>query len=70
MMRAKTYKYESPEGMFTYIIMSELPKEDREAFELSLRGCTVPIVPGVGDVAYSWDYDSWLSRQLEVFNDG
>ncbi len=64
MNKVKRYKYESEGGMFTYVIISELPEEDRDAVEWYLRGATVPVVPGVGDVAYSWDYDGWISKHL------
>ncbi len=76
MDNVKQHKYESEEGMFTYVIMNELSEENRKAFSRWLRGSQVPIVKGVGDVAYSWDYDTWLNKrddvitkQLETFDD-
>lgn len=61
----KQHRHDSPEGFFTYVILSDLSKEDREDFERFLRGSAVPILPGVGDIAYSWDYDIWLGRRLK-----
>lgn len=44
------------DGNLTYVRMCEIPEPARSAFERRMRGSTVPVIPGAGDCAYSWDW--------------
>lgn len=49
---------ESPE--YHFIIISDLPEEQRIPFKEWIRGESQPIVWEGVDCAYSWDYSIWF----------
>jgi hypothetical protein len=48
------------DGDITYVRMCEIPEPARSAFERRMRGSTVPVIPGEGDCAYSWDWRDFI----------
>lgn len=44
------------DGDLPYVRMCEIPEPARSAFERRMRWSTVPVIPGKGDCAYSWDW--------------
>lgn len=49
------------DGNLTYVRMDEIPEPAHSAFERRMRGSTVPVIPGAGDCAYSWDWLGFIS---------
>lgn len=45
-------------GNLTYVRMREIQEPARSAFERRMRWSTVPVIPGEGDCAYSWDWQA------------
>ncbi len=45
-----------------YMLISELPEEEKEPFCKWMRGQTCPMIEGkeMQDTVYPWDYDRWL----------
>lgn len=42
-----------------YVDLAEIPEPWRERFKEDLRGSQCPIVPGVAEAAYAWDWVAW-----------
>ena len=54
------------QGRVQYIRISELPKDEQQAFREELIGQTIPSIDGLEkDVAYPWDYDEWKSKPVQ-----
>jgi hypothetical protein len=49
------------DGSVAYVRLSDIPEPARSAFERRMRGSTVPVIPGEGDCAYSWDWLGFIS---------
>ena len=56
--------YSSPTREFSYIKISELEKKFQEPFRKWMYGQTRPIIEGIDDAVYCWDYDRWLDWLL------
>lgn len=56
-------------GKTDYILISELPEEQREPFDKWMRGQTCPVIEGVdtNDAVYPWDYQRWKDHRAGYF---
>jgi len=48
------------DGNLPYVRMCDIPEPARSAFERRMRWSTVPVIPGKGDCAYSWDWQAFI----------
>lgn len=46
----------------SYVDLAEIPELARSAFRRSLYGAQCPLIPGVKNAAYSWDWTLFLER--------
>jgi len=49
------------DGSVAYVRLSDIPEPARSGFERRMRGSTVPVIPGEGECAYSWDWLGFIS---------
>lgn len=47
-------------GNLTYVRMREIQEPARSAFVRRMRWSTLPVIPGEGDCAYSWDWQAFI----------
>lgn len=45
-----------------YIVLADIPEPARTAFHRTLTGAQVPLIPGVNEAVYAWDWDLFLER--------
>lgn len=57
-------KYLKHDGNIAYLLISDLPENERTQFKswLNINGQTQPLIDGEldGNCAYPWDYDHWV----------
>jgi len=44
---------------FQYIRIGDLPQPDQQPFQAWMANQTKPLIDGVDDACYSWDYERW-----------
>jgi len=61
--------YWDKKHVIQYILISDLPEEEKEPFCKWMRGQTCPMIDGreMADTVYPWDYDRWRDHRAGYF---
>ncbi len=52
------------DGFPYYVDLDEIPQPWRDQFYQALYGCQCPLIEGVRQAAYAWDWQSWAEGSL------